>query len=50
VAVVKSKASGIMLKESIVFLKSDIAGLILNTVCEGDVTKNVKSRANLVTM
>ena len=36
--VVKSKASGIMLKESIVFLKSDIAELILNTVCEGHVT------------
>ena len=48
--VVKSKASGIMLKESIVFLKSDIAELILNTVCEDNVRKSVKSRANLVTM
>ena len=35
--VVKSKASGIMLKESIVFLKSNIAELILNPVCEGNV-------------
>ena len=47
--VVKSKASGIMMKESIVFLKSDIAELILNTVCEGYVTKSVKSRANRIT-
>ena len=47
---VKSKASGIMLKESIVFLKSDIAELRLNTVCEGNVTKTAKTRANLVTM
>ena len=48
--VVKAKASGIMLKESIVFLKSDISELILNTVCEGNVTKTVKSRVNLITM
>ena len=48
--VVKSKTSGIMLKESLVFLKSDIAELILNTACEGNVTKTVKSRSNLVTM
>jgi len=39
-----------MLKESIVFPKSDIAELILNTVCEDNVTKAVKSRTNLVTM
>jgi len=50
VTVVKSKASGIMLKESIVFLKSDIAEIILNPVCEGNVTKTVKSRANLITV
>jgi len=50
VTVVKAKASGIMLKESIVFLKSDISELILNTVCEGNVTKTVKSRVNLITM
>ena len=48
--VVKSKASGIMLKESIVFLKSEIAELILNTVWESNVTNTVKSRANLITM
>ena len=48
--VVKSKASGIMLKESIVFLKSDIAELILNPACEGNVTKTVKSRANIRTV
>ena len=46
--VIISKASGIMLKESVVFLKSDIAELILNTVCEGYVTKSVKSRANRI--
>jgi len=50
VTVVKSKASGIMLKESIVFLKSEIAELILNTVWESNVTNIVKSRANLITM
>ena len=48
--VVKSKASGIMLKESIVFLKSEIAELMLNTVWESNVTNTVKSRANLITM
>ena len=46
--VIISNASGIMLKESVVFLKSDIAELILNTVCEGYVTKSVKSRANRI--
>jgi len=50
VTVVKSKASGIMLKESIVFLKSEIAELMLNTVWESNVTNTVKSRANLITM
>jgi len=39
VTVVKSKAPGMMLKESIVSLKSDIAERILNTVCGGNVTK-----------
>jgi len=39
VTVVKSKAPGMMLKESIDFLKSDIAERILNTVCESNVTK-----------
>jgi len=50
VTVIKSKTSGIMLKESIVFLRSDIAELILNPVCESNVTKTVKSKANLITM
>jgi len=50
VTVIKSKTSGIMLKESIVFLRSDIAELILNLVCESNVTKTVKSKANLITM
>ena len=39
-----------MLKELIVFFKSDIAELILNPVCECNVTKTVKSKANIITV
>ena len=45
-----SKPSGGKVKESRVFLKSDISELILNSVFGSNVTKTVKSRANIMTI